>query len=782
MSWKERAFSPPGVTVLLFVIVYLILLVADPNSQLAQFANGLFDIGLGIVIVANALLLGKLLAGLLAGFRIWGLTSGPLAISWAGGLPSLGLRWKWFPFPGTVTMSPKSRERLERKAIIILGGGIFALSITTLLAFVLPWFGVVSPSTVYYAIRFEGLTLLATSIARGDGRLIYEILKNGAAGRRHILLCMINADILGSHRPQEWDPEPIEELFRIADDHPTRIESALIAHLRARDAGDFEAAARHFEIAADGLLRQQPKIMSWLLDHDSLMALGLADAISFLAAHRIKPAAECRRWLHRLADAVIDRDVVLRAEAGVLLADGSPTLARGVAREAQSRLWSSAQVNAGWKTAVHEWLGEIIELSEKTEPVTESWQSVPEEPDVRYRIAPSYAQDSRQALWLLFRTSLIPLLLVIAFGGWRLLTAHWLIIGLLAVFLTILLFGFIATIRALGRLVCGRWAGYTPTYFFVGPLLLSFRPRWRFQLSRCSLRWFGYEVSKPPAAGDLTKRALVRVLGGTAGLVVTAVVLLVVFLFDSSLHAVSSGPTLPSWLNLALFVLIQALLFCVIVLTGFLDGQSLRILFGGGPRARALAATDALNALADAGERPRAWREDWVEMATMNVRPFDKQYQAHLLAYFQALDTGDVERADRAIYHAFRTLEGMRKRARQPAAMPGLQVEAAFFQGRFRGDVDRATEWLVQGNTNFIPKRTWLRAQAALQPAAGDTALAEKTAREALAAPRSSQAPGIALLEDEWLAEMAEVRQAVPRGPMPPATLRPIKLVSGWHS
>jgi hypothetical protein len=784
MTLRQRLLSPPGVTVLLFAFVYLILFVTKPQSQLSLFAHGLFDIALGIVIVANALLLGKLLGGLLAGFRIWGLTSGPLAISWAGRRPSLDLRWKWLPFPGSVTLSPKSREDLERKTIIVLAGGLFALSITTLLAFVLPWLGIVALNNAYTAARFAGLTILSYSVLRGEGRLIYGILRKRPAGRQLILGHVIDVDVLGSLRPREWDLKPVEEILGSTANDPLRIICALVALLRARDAGDFKEAARYFDVAADGLLAMQPAMISWWLDHDSFIALGFADAISFLAAYRIKSAAECRRWLQRLAEAVTDREVVLRAEAGVLLAEGSPALAREVAREAQGRMRKSSQINAGWKAAVDEWLGEIIQFAEHPEraPVAKPDQPAPDKAESRHLNVPSYGQDTRQALSILFRPSLLLLLLVIAFGGWRQLNRHWITIGLLAGFLTIVLVWFIATIRALGRLICGRWAGYTPMYFFVGPVLLSFSPRWRFQFNRIPIRWFGYEVVKPPATADLTKRVLVRLLGGAAGLAVTAIALLVIFLFDSSLHAVSSDPTLPSWLNLTLFFLILALLFCLVVLTGFFDGQSLRILFGGGPRAQALAATDALIALANIGERPRAWREDWVEMATMNVRRFEKQYQAYVLTYYQALDMGDVERAGRALDLAFRTLEGTRRRSRQPGAMPQLHVEAAFFQAHYQGNVEQAAGRLAKGNPNFVPKRSWLRAEAALLHASGDTALAEKTAREALAASRYAQPPGIAILEDEWLAELAEVKQVAPRDNPPPAALRPIKLASGWRS
>lgn len=782
MTLKERLLSPPGLTVFLFALIFLSLSATGPNSRLTAGASGIAEMALGLVLVANAPLVGRLIAGLLVGFRFWGLTSGPLALDWDGNLPSFALRWKWYPFPGSVTLSPKSRDNLERKSIIILAGGILILSITTLLAFVLPWLGIVTLNNVSVAARFGGLTFLTYSILRGEGRLIYEILKNRPRGREIILGHVIDADVVGLLRPREWDLEAVEEVLGSTVNDPLKINCALVAHLHVRDAGNFMEAAHHFDIAADGLLTMQPKMAAWMLDHSHFMALGFADAISFLAAYQIKPTAECRRWLYRLADAVTDRDVVLRAEVGVLLAEGSPTLARGVAREAQSRIRGSAQINAGWKLAAQEWLAEIIQLTEQPDraPVAKSDQPLPGQEESRYRIAPSYTRVSWQqpALGVLLRLTLVPFLAAIVFAGWRLPNPRW----LLAVLLTIVLLWFISTTRALGRLVCSRLTGYTPVYFFAGPLLISFKPRWRFQLNRHPLRYFGYEIAMPPAEENLTKKALVRASGGAIGMAVTAVLLLVVYLFDSSLHVASSGPTLPYWVNLALFVLILSLLFCMIALTAGLDAQPLRILFGGGPRAQAWAATEALDASAETGQRPRAWRRDWIELATANVQTFVIQHKAQRLAYFHALDLGDIDRAERELYRAFRSIEAWRKRSLKTTMLPHVQVEAAFFQARYRGNVEQAADWLVKCNTGIVPKRTWLRAQAALLHASGDMALAEKTAREALAAPRFMQAPGIAILEDEWLAELAEIKRAVPRDNPPPATLRPIKLVTGWNS
>jgi hypothetical protein len=270
-------------------------------------------------------------------------------------------------------------------------------------------------------------------------------------------------------------------------------------------------------------------------------------------------------------------------------------------------------------------------------------------------------------------------------------------------------------------------------------------------------------------------------LGGTIGLIVAAYSLLGVYLLDCGLQVASSGPTLPHAIRIGLVVTILVLFFSACAGAYGLDSGSFRAAFGGGPRAQAWAATEALTNLADAGVRPQNWDRALVEQATAHVRPFDGQTAARRFAYFNALDLGDVERAERELYLAFRCVEAVHKGSFQAMLRPVLQAEAAFFEARYRANPDKAENWLLKSNSGYVPKRTWLRAHAALLRANGDNSLAQKTAREGLAVAMRFQPTGIAILEDEWLSEMADATEPAPRNDGP-ASLKPITLVADWIS
>jgi hypothetical protein len=338
---------------------------------------------------------------------------------------------------------------------------------------------------------------------------------------------------------------------------------------------------------------------------------------------------------------------------------------------------------------------------------------------------------------------------------------------------------FTSIMRALGQLVCGRLVGFKPLHFVAGPLELSLRPHWRIRLNRQPLWYFGRAVSIPPTGDHLVWASFVRRLGGTIGLIVTAFTLTGILLLDGGLRVASSAPALPWAVRIALLVAITVQFLAAFFFGYVFDSDALRVVFGGGPRALAWAATDALTHLAEGGIRPRDWDRALLERATAHVHPFNDQAIAHRLAYFNALDHGDVERAEHELYLGIRSLESVHKGSFHAMLRPLLQAEAAFFEACYHAKPDMAEDWLLKSNSGFVPKRIWLRAQAALLHATGESALAQKAAREGLAMSMRFEPPGIAILEDVWLIKMtAAVTEPAPRKGGP-ARLKPIKPVMG---
>ncbi|HEX9935898.1 MAG TPA: hypothetical protein VGB15_02200 [Longimicrobium sp.] len=150
----------------------------------------------------------------------------------------------------------------------------------------------------------------------------------------------------------------------------------------------------------------------------------------------------------------------------------------------------------------------------------------------------------------------------------------------------------------------------------------------------------------------------------------------------------------------------------------------------GGPEAEREAATLPLLSLSYNETPPRQWPRDLVERAVALQDGTSEECYANLLAYYHALDSGDLALAGRRLDRALALLEA------SPKAMhPGVHLEAAFFVAAHRRDAARAREHLALVPPNAFgvrePERD--RAHAALALADGDPARAHELAEKALA-------------------------------------------------
>jgi len=122
------------------------------------------------------------------------------------------------------------------------------------------------------------------------------------------------------------------------------------------------------------------------------------------------------------------------------------------------------------------------------------------------------------------------------------------------------------------------------------------------------------------------------------------------------------------------------------------------------------------------------------------------------MAYFWAIDRQKIDQAGAYLDRAYVSAGKINR-----LLMPFL-VEAAFFEARFRGNVQLALELLQRANLRqFVEEADLLRATAAIECAQGQPAKAAQTAQEALRVTDRNLGllPGINILEREWLVDLA---------------------------
>ncbi len=159
------------------------------------------------------------------------------------------------------------------------------------------------------------------------------------------------------------------------------------------------------------------------------------------------------------------------------------------------------------------------------------------------------------------------------------------------------------------------------------------------------------------------------------------------------------------------------------------DGGRLLRLVRGGPVAERESAMLPLLALSTAETPPREWPRELLDTAVALRDATTDECVANLLAYYHALDTGDVELAARRMDRTVATLEAV-----PPGVAPSIRLEAAFFAA-YRRDAAGAREHLAA-----VPEKAFGikpydrdRAAAALAAADGDPARARELAERALA-------------------------------------------------
>jgi hypothetical protein len=311
-------------------------------------------------------------------------------------------------------------------------------------------------------------------------------------------------------------------------------------------------------------------------------------------------------------------------------------------------------------------------------------------------------------------------------------------------------------IHELGHVIGGRLAGYSWIMLTVGPFKWvreQERVRWRWNTS---LNTFGgLTLMVPPVAESETRRMARFILGGPiASFCLFILSILGITLIQATPpHAASAnqgGFFLVVLAGIALMTGVAALIPHSI--SGFAtDGGQFLDLMRGGHHAERRLLMLTLSAYSLRGKRPREWDASLLaRLLELAEQRIDQTTVAiHLSAFYYYLDLGQIERAGAELDRALELEQAY------PAELrPGLWLELAYFQARYRHDPEGAAASLKKGAGGFVEAHTRARTEAAVALSQGDLQRAMTAIDLALSRIDRSMDPGGAIAEKEWLLEL----------------------------
>jgi hypothetical protein len=178
------------------------------------------------------------------------------------------------------------------------------------------------------------------------------------------------------------------------------------------------------------------------------------------------------------------------------------------------------------------------------------------------------------------------------------------------------------------------------------------------------------------------------------------------------------------------------------------DGRLLRLLLQGGAERERFTNINLTLAAQHRGVRPAAWDGARVNQAASVQDGSNHELAAAGLAYYHALDRGNVAAADGYLH---RMLE--MHSAGDADFKSALFSEAAYFTALHIGDAAQAREWLERVAAPYRARlsRTWVRAEAAVLLAEGHAAEAYAAASKGLGERLPRHPLGTTLAELAWL-------------------------------
>ena len=302
----------------------------------------------------------------------------------------------------------------------------------------------------------------------------------------------------------------------------------------------------------------------------------------------------------------------------------------------------------------------------------------------------------------------------------------------------------ILLVHELGHVLGGKLVGFRFLLLIVGPLKVTGgKNGLRFELNRNLAMAGGLAACLPIDTRNLNRRLLVMVMGGPLAS------LLLGLSGVSFFRAVFNHSP---WDLLSLLLGLGSLAIAVVTLipvttSGYMtDGSQILSLLRNDATARQKALILALQGESLSGVLPRNWNRSLLAEALVGEGDPNSQAIAQVMAYYAALDRGEIDRAGSHLSKALQAEDRLAK-----GFVEAIYLEAAYFYGALRKDLASARQFLLKGKHSLAEAHTQLRAEAAVLFAAGDINAAQAKAREAILMAERSFDRGSALAEKAWL-------------------------------
>jgi hypothetical protein len=365
---------PLTVYLLALPIPLLVLAVLPAGSTAAVMLVAVWAGLLGNVLVIGLHELGHLVGGMAVGMRPVSLTAGPLLLRWTADGVRPGVNEHWRP-AGLARAIPGSTDRLPWRIGWMVAGGPLANLVTALVtsaalaAVFLAWQPTKpelraflhSPGGLVAFLflvqipaqsLFQGLVNLLPLRSAGlysDGARLLMLWRGGERADRW---CAIWSLMAGYHvgRPAaEWDPALIDRALRPADGSVDELGAQSLAHSRAMELDDRDAAAATLARCVE-IVEKRPALRP---------ALGCTAAV-FEAWVNRDPAA-ARAWLAEARGVFAPEHSRLLAESFVLAAEGRTVEARGSIERTREALRRLPAAEMGAAPATELWLVRLEE-------------------------------------------------------------------------------------------------------------------------------------------------------------------------------------------------------------------------------------------------------------------------------------------------------------------------------------------------------------------------------------------------------------------------------------
>lgn len=311
----------------------------------------------------------------------------------------------------------------------------------------------------------------------------------------------------------------------------------------------------------------------------------------------------------------------------------------------------------------------------------------------------------------------------------------------------------IFTFRALGTALTSRIGGGRLMRFTSG--VLQFDRAGDHRQVGLNNRWSRYAggaITAPAPGADIRRWVRWREIGSFLGVIAYVFAIVVISILAQRLGYFAGDPDRSRTLATLTFGLV--LLILTLGVWQLVNRHVPRIwrMWRGNEGADREAAIIAMTSYLLTGRRPREWPDEWPEAAAVDVDESVEGLYGYRFGFLHAMDTGDLERANRYFQHLEENVDRLPSRMREEL----VELERPFVEAWIRGNGERAREHLESIQSTVVERYRLRRIQAAVLLAEGERQTAREYATEGLNAVSDRLDDGEVIAEAAVLEEILE--------------------------